>query len=103
MFTNNEIARYKKKSNKVIRKSKHKHEYKDCLFLDKSSGMYFKGYYCAICGKIGNFTIIETVRECGRMSRVLSQEELFDKYKSLKIKEVNNIVKDKAINLDVML
>ena len=74
--------------------------YKDCLLLDRSSGVYHKSRYCSICGKIGDFGIIETVKVSGRLSRVLSQSELLEKYKGLEIKKLDNIVKSKVVNID---
>lgn len=59
-----EIPRYRKKSNKIgLKRSKHKHQYADCLletnnYPDFRTGriegtrMWF-GSYCTICGKIG--------------------------------------------------
>lgn len=99
MYFNDEIPKYKKKSKKAVAKSKHKHIYKDCLILDKSSGRYHKSVYCTICGKIGDTSIIETVSLSNRMYRVLSQEELLDMYKDLEVKEVENICKDSIVGL----
>lgn len=62
----NEVAPYKKKSTKKAPpKSKHKHDFKPCVFeydsvrLDKAHGFVPKpdlmlGSYCPICGKIGS-------------------------------------------------
>lgn len=100
MYINDEIPKYKKKSNKTVKKSKHKHLYKECLILDKSSGGYSKASYCTVCGKIGDIGVIETVKISNRLSRVLSQEELLDMYKDLEIKEVESIIKDKVVDID---
>ena len=100
MYTNDEIPKYKKKAIKTVKKSKHKHIYKDCLIHDANSRMYHKSSYCSICGKIGDFGIIETEKVSGRLSRVLSQDELLERYKDLEIKEVCDIVKTKVINMD---
>lgn len=99
MYIGNEIPKYKKRLNRTIKKSTHKHLYKDCLVLDKSSNCYHKGEYCTVCGKLADFSMIETIKISGRLSRVLSQEELLNMYKDLEIKEVDNIVKDRFITL----
>lgn len=60
---------------------KHKHEYVDCLFVDKKN-MPRKGTYCKICGKIGDLDLFEAEIECG-CYRVLYDDEVFEKYKDL--------------------
>ena len=63
----NEIPKYKKKSNNLSpKKSDHKHEFSDCIYeYNNPSGMFskekgfcskveiFGGTYCPICGRIG--------------------------------------------------
>ena len=100
LYINDEIPKYKKKANKIVRKAKHKHLYKDCLILDRSSGYYHKGEYCTLCGKLANFSMLETVKASGRFSRMLSKKELLDAYEDLEIKEVENIVKDRVVKVD---
>ena len=65
-FESDEQTRYRKKSKrKVAPKAKHKHNFVPCVFefngvqLDRAKGFIPKpdvglGYYCPICGKIGN-------------------------------------------------
>jgi len=73
-----------------IKKSNHKHEYKGVLIKsDTQFGeTYHYGEQCNICGKINNKRILETKRKEGSpFSIMLSQEEILDKYKDLKIVE----------------
>ena len=91
-FTDNEIPKYKKKScGKSSAKSKHKHEYVDCLFsVEDSKGKLNKGSYCKICGKIGemHYFIVEKIE--GNYRRVLMDEEIRAKYKELPIVSIKN-------------
>ena len=94
----NEIPKYRKKINKTIKKAKHKHIYEICLLYDIKSKYYYKGSYCIICGKIGNFGM-ETKRNDMGLIQMLSQDELKQKYKDCKVKEVTNIRKVKYVSL----
>ena len=94
----NEIPKYRKKINKTIKKAKHKHIYEICLLYDIKSKYYYKGSYCIICGKIGNFGM-ETKRNDMGLIQMLSQDELKQKYKDCKVKEVTNISKVKYVSL----
>lgn len=96
-YINDEIPRYKKKAEKTVIKSNHKHIYKECLFFEISSKRYRRGEYCTVCGKIGDFKILESVKMDNRLSRVLSQDEVLEKYKDLEIKEVNDLLKEKSV------
>lgn len=90
-----DIPKYKKKSeNKPPTKSKHKHDYQDCLFeWDNPNGRFtresgwitqheiFGGSYCKICGKIKHTASFEwhnIVHEfhgyCSRLSERAKQE-----------------------------
>ena len=122
MITENEIPKYlkQKESNisKSNRKSKHKHHYEECLIQYKSTfigktclntGLYT---YCTICGKINerfkeNKSIVKDyIREvnspigkCKCYSRI-SDDELYEKYHDkLPIFFVENIFKEKYVNL----
>lgn len=96
-YIKDEVPKYKKKVKKTVKKSKHKHIYKDCLFFVRSSNTYRKGEYCEVCGKIGDFNLLEGVKLDNRFSRMLSQEEILEKYKDLEIKEVGDLIKDKNV------
>lgn len=94
----NEIPKHRKKINKTIKKSKHKHIYKICLLYDTKSKYYYKGSYCTVCGKIGNWGMETKRNEMGSI-QMLSQEELKQKYKDCEIKEITNISKVKYVQL----
>lgn len=57
----NEIPKHRRKQessvSKAVNKSRHKHKYKDCLFIDDKR--INKGAYCTICGKIKQFDFCE--------------------------------------------
>ena len=57
-YNENEIPKYKKKKNKTVKKSNHKHEYKECLVYVSDINGYFLCKYCVECNKVGNVTII---------------------------------------------
>lgn len=101
VYFNDEVPKYKKKVNKAVTKSKHKHTYKSCLLKDKSRlGKYSIGEYCTICGKIGNIKFFDTVSlEDSKYSRVLSNDELLKKYSHYEIKEVADILKTKKVEV----
>lgn len=86
MINEDEIEKYKKrkKSNisKSDRKSKHKHEYKDCLLIEKDKKPH-KAKYCKICGKIDDVKFFETTKLNEHFYRQLTYEEVFEKYKDL--------------------
>ena len=60
----NDIPKYKKKKNSTISKSldksKHKHEYVDCLLIVGNRKYPYKAAYCKVCGKIGDMHLFET-------------------------------------------
>ena len=121
--SSNEIPKYlmQKESNisKAKKKSKHKHQYEECLIQNKSIfagktrlniGLYT---YCTICGKInerfkGNKSIVKDyIREvnspigkCKCYSRI-SDEELYEKYHNkLPVFFVDDIYKEKYVDLE---
>lgn len=57
-YNENEIPKYKKKKNKTVKKSNHKHEYKECLVHVSDINGYFLCKYCVECNKVGNIMII---------------------------------------------
>ena len=82
----NEIAPHRKKSetsdtSQSKAKSKHKHEYAECL-VSFGDGYWHKDCYCIICGKLKGYWELETARMPNGHYRLLSQEELLEKYKS---------------------
>lgn len=90
---NNEIPKYRKKKpskSKSASKSNHKHQYEDCLLVDKENHPH-KAEYCVICGKINNVKVFETERFDGGRFRMLTYDEVFQKHKSLKQFQVKDI------------
>ena len=119
-----EIPKYlkQKESNtsKSNRKSKHKHQYEECLiqypitFAGKSytkTGLY---NYCTICGKINerfkeNKSIVKdyisTVNtSIGKCYSLITDEELYERYKDkLPVFFVEDIYKDKYVDLEQLI
>ena len=90
----NEVPKHIKKkesstSNSKV-KSKHKHEYVDCLFVDKSNTPH-KGTYCKICGKIGDLSFFESDKTENGCYRVLDHDEVFEMYKNLEQIHIEDI------------
>ena len=123
MIQENEIPKYLKSTESNIsksnRKSKHKHQYEECLIQYKSTfagktclntGLYT---YCTICGKINerfkeNKSIVKDyIREVNSpigkykcYSRI-SDEELYEKYHNkLPVFFVDDIYKEKYVDLN---
>lgn len=88
-----EIPKYRKKKPSKLKsasKSNHKHQYEDCLLVDEENRPH-KAQYCKICGKINNVNVFETEREDAGCFRMLTYDEVFQKYKSLKQFQVKDI------------
>lgn len=80
----------KRQGKKKTKKSNHKHEYEGVLIKSNTQfgEKYRYGEQCNVCGKINNERYFETKRNEGSpFSTMLSQEEILDKYKDLKIVE----------------
>ena len=95
-----EIPKYRKKKSsksKSASKSNHKHQYDDCLLVDKENHPH-KAQYCKICGKINNVNVFETERIDGGFYRMLTFDEVFQKYKSLKQFQVKDM-RDKYVSI----
>lgn len=120
----NEIPKYfkSKESNvsKANKKSKHKHQYKECLLRYKYDNTFnpkqadkvytLLNSYCTICGKIGDrfkedVSIVTDYRKIidtpiGKCYQLISGDELYEKYHNrLPVFYVNNILKDKYVDL----
>ena len=115
----NEIPKYLKQKesdvSKARKKSKHKHQYEECLIQH-----HFKGLdgiytslrsYCTICGKIGEKfkeerSIVKDFRKTidtsiGKCYQMITNEELYERYHDkLPVFFVENIWKDGYVNLD---
>ena len=94
-----EVGKYHKKSHKTIKKSSHKHNYEECLLHDKD-GHYSHATYCIECGKIGDVRFFECKQTEGRWRMIMSNEEIYEKYKHLIIFEIDGIYKNKYVKLE---
>lgn len=116
-----DIPKYYKTTNSNIsknnRKSKHKHNYKECLIQYQST---FAGKnhlntrlytYCTICGKIGdklteNISIVKDYTRIintsiGKCYSRIPDEELYEKYHDrLPVFFIENIYKEKYVDLE---
>lgn len=119
-----EIPKYRKNTgsniSKVKKKSKHKHQYEECLIqYNMKIGLISKptalttslGSYCTICGKIGDRfkeenSIVKDYRRIvetpiGRCYQMISSEELYEKYHNkMPVFFVADIVKEKYVDLE---
>lgn len=88
-----DVPKYKKKSESTISKSfvktKHKHVYKDCLFVDKKERCQ-KGMYCTICGKVGEISL--GIEKIGGNRVKLTDKEIYERYKYLEQVNVEGII-----------
>lgn len=93
----NEIPKHRKKkpssTSKSKEKSNHKHEYVECLLINKESNKPYKAIYCKVCGKIYDVKMFETIEinECSNRCRLMNNEEIFEKYKDLEKYYVEDI------------
>ena len=94
---NNEIPKYKKKKNKTVKKSNHKHEYKQCLLYVDEIDDYVLADYCILCNKVGNIYVISEKIEGSNLERGLTKKEKLNKYKNLSVKRVEKL-SDKYLN-----
>ena len=89
----NNVSYKKKKQSSIFKskeKSKHKHEYVDCLLIDRNNCPH-RSEYCKICGKIRNINFFEVEITEDGYYRVLDTDEIFDKYKDLEKFYVDDI------------
>lgn len=89
-----EIPKHRKKksssTSKSSTKSKHKHEYKECLLIHDNHP--HRAAYCEICGKIDDLHLLESEKVEGKpYNRVLSYDEIYEKYKDLEKYYVDDI------------
>ncbi|XZH78785.1 hypothetical protein ACSW8S_18120 (plasmid) [Clostridium perfringens] len=93
----NDIPRHKKKKVKKVKKSKHKHVYKDYLLFEQLKKQYYRAKACSICGKVYEIYFIETKKLENGYSVVMCQDEILEKYKDLEKKCIDNILIVKTI------
>lgn len=92
-YNENEIPKYKKKKNKTVKKSGHKHEYKECLVYVSDINGYFLCKYCVECNKVGNVTMItEKDEELGEWYlQPMSNKEILKEYKNLPMRRMKSL------------
>lgn len=92
-YNENEIPKYKKKKNKTVKKSSHKHEYKECLVYVSDINSYFLCKYCVECNKVGNVTMItEKDEKLGEWYlQPISNKEILKKYKDLPMRRMKSL------------
>ena len=88
---NDEIPKYKKKKNKTVKKSNHKHKYKQCLLYVDEIDDYVLADYCISCNKVGNIYVISEKIEGSNLERGLTKKEKLNKYKKLTVKRVEKL------------
>lgn len=115
-----EIPKYHKNTgsdiSKISKKSKHKHNYKECLLRYESN--YFGknnihtrlSSYCSICGKIGEKlkdSIVKDYHRTGMLSNgmkyhsIISGDELFEEYKDrLPVFHIDDNTNKRYVNLE---
>lgn len=92
-YNENEIPKYKKKKNKTVKKSSHKHEYKECLVYVDEMNSYCLCEYCVKCNKVKEVKLISKKDEEKDewYLRPMSNKEILKKYKNLPIRRMNNL------------
>ena len=95
-FEENDIPKYVKKkhssTSKSNTKSKHKHEYVDCLLVERDNNKPYPASYCKICGKVNSALCLDITEDTDfGHKRLLSNEEIFEKYKYLEHIKVDSI------------
>ena len=115
-----EIPKYHKNTgsniSKISKKSKHKHNYEECILRYESN--YFGKHniytrlssYCSICGKIGEKlkdSIVKDYHRTGMLSNgikyhsIISGDELFEEYKDrLPVFHIDDNTNKRYVNLD---
>lgn len=92
-YNENEIPKYKKKKNKTVKKSSHKHEYKECLvYVDEVNG-YCLCEYCVKCNKVKEVKLVsEKDKELGEGHlRLMSNKDILKKYKNLPMRRMKSL------------
>lgn len=92
-YNENEIPKYKKKKNKTVKKSSHKHEYKECIVYVSEINGYCLCEYCVKCNKVKEVKLVsEKDKELGEGHlRLMSNKDILKKYKNLPMRRMNNL------------
>lgn len=86
LYDSEDIPKYKKKSKKGgTKKSNHKHEFEDVLLIREFGGRssHVMGKRCIHCGLIRDKNWFISERTSEGLYRMLSDEEILEKYKDL--------------------
>ena len=94
-----EVPKYRKKAYKTVKKSSHKHKYEECLLHD-NDGHYSHATYCTECGKVGDVNFFECKQTEGRWRMMMSNKEIYEKYKHLITFEIDGIYTNKYVKLE---
>ena len=93
MKLENHISRHQKKKDSSVSKSnvksKHKHEYVECLFIN--NGTPHRGTHCKICGKIGEVRWFETEKLDNGMWKQIDYDEVYEKYSHMEKIEIEDM------------
>ena len=95
-----EYIPYKKKKKKKDIRSKHKHTYADCFFIDNARSdfikydYYQKGVCCTVCGRIKENHIFETEKIIGGFRVVnKTKDEMIEEYGDLPVFRITGMQK----------
>ena len=101
-FDSVNLNRHRKKRpsnvSKSIMKSKHRHEYEECMLIS-DNGQYNRAEYCIHCGKIHNVFMFETMRCSNGYYKQMSQDEVKKTWSDLKRFHVSDIWEN-VVNLE---
>lgn len=92
-YNKNEISKYKKNKNKTVKKSSHKHEYKECLaYVDELNG-YCLCEYCTECNRVKEVRLIaeEDEKLGSGYLQLMSNKKILKKYKNLPMRRISNL------------
>lgn len=92
-YNENEIPKYKKKKNKTVKKSGHKHEYKECLVYVNEINGYCLCEYCVECNKVKEVKLISKKDEEKDEwhLKLMSNKEILKKYKNLPMRRMKSL------------
>lgn len=100
MFDPEEPKYRKKKDSSVSKfkvKSNHKHQYEQCLLICPNH--VFRASYCTLCGKVRGIKFFETESIGHRLLRMLTAEEMFERYSDLERFEISDLNAAKYVQI----
>lgn len=97
-----EEPKYRKKKDSSVSKSKvksnHKHQYEQCLLVCPNH--VFRASYCTLCGKVRGIKFFETESIGHRLLRMLTAEEVFERYSDLERFEISDLSAAKYVQIE---